>query len=216
MSRTCFTCVLLLLAGGCQGAQGDGMSESEVRSVSEPFDRILVRSGLAVDIEVAPGQAEIEVAGDANLLPRIRTRIADGVLTVQSGDIRPVAETFVRVRVPSLRGVSGSGEGSAVWVRAIDCDPEAEPLVVNLQRGAEGELQGVCNEVAVIVTGRSVLGAFDLATRRARVRAMERAVLELQVSGSLEVEASGVSVVRVQGDPVVSSTLFGDAELRLE
>src|SRR5262245_10168743 len=115
-SRDClllarFTALALAITLGACATRGNGEPGEEDRTV-ESFHGVDV--GGVFTLQAAEGSPSVQLAGDANLLPLVETRVDDGILHVTTRErVSASLPLVVRVRTPELREVDVGGASSA-------------------------------------------------------------------------------------------------------
>lgn len=169
--------VVALLVTAC-GAIGSGDIITEQREV-DPFDRVEVSGGMAVDLLVDPAATpEVTVTYDDNLIDRVATRVRGSTLFVEFEDSVQLtgAGRFVAVIVPSLQSVKASGGSDVVG-------------------------SGVNDELRVEASEGSNVDLTDLTTRAVSLDASGGSDMAINASETVTGGASGGSDVTVVGGP---------------
>jgi Putative auto-transporter adhesin, head GIN domain len=102
--------IIALLFNSCQnggvlfnnGIDGNGNVQTETRTITETFTKVVVSRGIDVVLEQAD-IVKIEVEADENLLQHITTKVENGVLKISSDENIDNAEAMkVRVSMPTI------------------------------------------------------------------------------------------------------------------
>ena len=112
---------LVMTAVGC-GSTGSGNIVSEAREIGS-FDRIVVSSGIAVEITVDPAAPEgVTSIYDDNLQDKILTEVNGDtlVIEVQGNVVAPGSGRMVKVAIPVIIGLFADGGASVHGVGAAD------------------------------------------------------------------------------------------------
>lgn len=188
--------VLALLPLAC--TSGSGVKASEVRSfeASGAFEAIDVGGALMVDVEVGP-QTRVEVEGDDNVVPKVRTVVEGKTLHIElPGAVSTELPLVIHVATPSLRELDVGG-ASTVNVRGI----VGERFEVDVSGASTVELRGEVEALDADASGASTLRAAALVVQAAEVEASGASKVEVDVVRSLDASASGASTIRYQGQP---------------
>lgn len=192
---------------------GGGPRVTDSRSVA-PFDRIVVSSGLEIDVVPGDGR-QVRVRAGEDVLDRVLTESRDGVLRLRVRDRGivigpdPLGDARVQVAADDLRGVTIDGTGS-VELSGLD-----EPALALDVRGAgDIEASGTVDRLTAEIQGAADADLAELATRTTRVTVEGAGDADLSVSESLDVTVRGAGDVSYRGDPEVRSDIQGAGDLR--
>lgn len=240
-TRPALVLPLLLAASACaensvrvpgRTVEGSGSSAVETREVSG-FRKVAY--SLPGELTIVRGDAgEVRIEADDNLVPRIETRVRNGVLEIGSGGstLRPSGPLRVRLTTPALEGVIATGAGSvdAPGLRGEEVsvtlagsgdvrahDLETARLRVDVAGSGNAVLSGRASRQVLTIAGSGDVDAVEVASDAveatiagsgsARVHARERIRANLVGSGS----------VLYRGDPEISTTRVGSGTVtRLE
>lgn len=212
MKRAIALLALVAALGGCQlfhkGPSGSGKIKVEKRSVSG-FKAVNVSGAYEMEI-VAQQEPGLEIEGDDNLLPRVRTEVKDGVLDIYN-DESYSTKTAIRLRisVPQLDGVSTSG-ASDIVVSNVKSDD------FNVSTSGAGTLKisGFAKALDLQISGAGQVDTKDLRAERVSVNSSGAAEADVYASEDLRVSASGAGTVNYYGDPKnVSENVSGGASI---
>ncbi|MET0268445.1 MAG: head GIN domain-containing protein [Duganella sp.] len=130
MRRTAITFAAFALLAGCavivipddgdvkinsvfsnNAVQGNGQVITQQRPVSADIDSIDINGGMQVVVRVG-AVASVQVEGDSNLLPLLRTDLSGGSLSIRTeGSLRSANPLRVTVTTPRLRKLHANGSG---------------------------------------------------------------------------------------------------------
>jgi hypothetical protein len=205
---------LALLAAAVAGC-GGGPRVTETRPVA-PFDRLEVSD--SVDVEVVPGDgSEVRVHAGEDVMDRIRTESAGGVLQIELTDRGivigpdPLGDVRVQVAAAGLQDVRIGGSGD---VRIAGVSGAGIDLVV--EGAGEIEASGAVDHLRASIQGAGDADLAQLAARTADVTVQGAGDADLNVSERLDVTVQGAGDVTYRGDPAVSSSIEGAGDLRRE
>jgi hypothetical protein len=189
-----------------KAVEGDGNNVVETRQVAA-LDGLDVSGPMQIEVRVGQ-QAALQLEGDANILPLVRTDASGGALRVWvEGSIRSNSPIRVIYSTPVLRHLTTSGSGS-MTVSGLN----GAPLEVLMTGSRSVRLSGNVTRLDARLTGSGGLTATDLdsGSTTARLNSSGRLdlgrlngeALNLDVRGSGGVNASGNvrnMTVRVNG-----------------
>jgi hypothetical protein len=203
--------ILAATATGCSETAGSGVRATESRSIGA-FEQIDA-SGVDVRVVVDPGAAtdKLEVVGDDNLVPLVRTRV-DGsrlVVDVTDYDIDPSAGLVVILRTARLTRIHAD-RSARVDVRLT----ATGTLLVDAESSASVTAHGKVDRLEAELTGSASLLAQDLVARDVKLEATGSATAHVCVTGTLDADLSGGSRASYSCDPVnVERDVAGGAHL---
>ena len=202
------TAVALFAFSGCRhfgkGVQGSGVRKTEKRDVGA--FKSIETSG-AFEIQVTCQQpASLEVEGDDNLLPLVKTEVRNGVLRVYNdGSYTATKAITVRMSLPDLEAVSSTGAAD-IHVN----DVKNSQLTISWQGAGRIEAAGETKFIDISSTGAGKLDTSRLRAERAKVSVTGAAQVEVYASQQLDVTVSGVGQVTYHGNPgVVNKSVTG-------
>jgi hypothetical protein len=178
--------ILAATATGCSETAGSGVRATESRSIGA-FEQIDA-SGVDVRVVVDPGAAtdKLEVVGDDNLVPLVRTRVDGSRLVV---DVTDYARVDVRLTATGT-------------------------LLVDAESSASVTAHGKVDRLEAELTGSASLLAQDLVARDVKLEATGSATAHVCVTGTLDADLSGGSRASYSCDPVnVERDVAGGAHL---
>jgi len=188
---------------GSGGTSGSGHIASEKRDLSG-FNAIEVGGTFQVEI-VAQKDFDVEVTGDNNLLPLIKTEVDGGVLRIQrDGRMSPTKPILIRVSAPDINSMEISG-AAAVTAGGLKNNRTS----VELSGKSDLKIAGQTDNFVVELTGASYLDAENLNAVDATVDTSGASSVLVNATGKLTADASGASTVTYIATPtnlVKSST----------
>lgn len=233
--------LLVVASIGCGGphVEGSGQQVQEERQ-SADFVALEVSDGIDITVVVDPNQPkQVRVVGDDNLVALMRTEASGTTLRAwfrpeDVGSWSSRNPLRVEVTMPKLQALSRSGGGTidvsgqvvapefltigasgggTVRVRGLD----AQSFNLDVSGGAEVTVEGRATEVSCMASGGSTVRARELSARRASIVTSGGGSLEMRVSDSLRVTASGGGVLHIVGHPMVDKQdLSGGSTLSFE
>jgi hypothetical protein len=190
---------MLLSVGGCKfgggHVKGSGAMKLEKREVPA-FSSLEISGAYEVEI-VAQKEQSLEIEGDDNLLPLIKTDVNNGVLHIYSDkNFNTKNKLHVRIAVRSFDGIntSGASDIAATGINSDDFNVEAS--------GASNiELAGEAKRLDVHMSGAGELDAKELHAYNVNVSISGAARADVYATEHLEASVSGAGNVNYYGDP---------------
>lgn len=210
--KTLHTLSLLaaLLLAACAGneVRGSGNVATEARTVHE-FASLDVSGGWRVEITVGTPQS-VEISGDDNLLPLVRTEMKDGALVVDSKEnLAPKDEMTLRIRVANIHRIESSGS-SKIAVHGV----KNERLLVDLSGSAKFEADGTTKRLDVYVSGSADVDTQALEAEKVVVKISGSGAARVNATKALEANISGSGAVRYKGAPAeVNKNVSGSGSI---
>ncbi len=189
---------LAVLLTGCsymKGVVGSGNIKSEKRTI--PAFTSIDASG-AFDVEVVcqkePG---LELEGDDNLLPLVKTEVRGNTLYIEPGQQFSVRKPIrVRLTVSNLESISSSG-ASSFHVSNI----KNEQLKIDTSGASNLNLSGETRSLDLEMSGASNVASGDLHAERVRISLSGAGKADVYASQELNADVSGAGSVSYAGDP---------------
>ncbi len=193
-----FLSLALLVLGGCRhfgNATGSGTMKLEKRDVPA-FSAVNISGAYDVEIVVQKEQS-LEIEGDDNLLPLIKTEVKNGVLSINNEKSFSTKKALrVRISVQNLDAISTSG-ASEFTVTNVKSDE------FNIEASGAGsiEISGETKTLEVGMSGAVGLDAKDLKAQKVTVTTSGAASADVYASEELRASVSGAGNVDYYGDP---------------
>jgi hypothetical protein len=201
MKRTILFLSLMLIVpvlGGCHkfgNVTGSGTMKVEKRDVPA-FTALNISGAYDVEIVVQKEQS-LEIEGDDNLLPLIRTEVKNGVLSINNEKSFSTKKALhVRISVPNLEALSTSG-ASEFTITNVKTDE------FNIEASGAGSINisGETKTLEVGMSGAVGLDAKDLKAQKVTVTTSGAASADVYASEELRASVSGAGNVDYYGDP---------------
>jgi hypothetical protein len=201
MKRTILFLSLMLLAlGGCKfdslsKTSGSGTMKMEKRELPA-FAAVDVSGAFEVEIVVQPQQS-VEIEGDDNLLPLIKTEVKNGVLVInheQSFSTRH--KLRVRISAPDLDAISTSGASDIVATRV-----KSEDFKIDASGAGNLHISGETKTLKIDISGAGQVDAKDLRAGKVSVHSSGAAQADVYASEELSADVSGAGNVNYYGNP---------------
>jgi phage shock protein PspC (stress-responsive transcriptional regulator) len=203
----------------------------EVRKC-DPFHAIDVSGNIELTL-VRDSARQVTVSAQEDYLPRVITKVENGVLHIYADEIFLNRTIKVSVSADSIRSIKASGackittESSLVTPEfemkltgacQADMDVQVSGLCqLDLMGASQANLSGTCNELKAEGTGACQLRAHDLIAKKADVRVTGASQADVYASETLDATATGASQIDCKGSPknVTKNTHIG-SEIKVE
>lgn len=218
MTRSAMRLALLsVLLSGCVGdvlcrgagcrERGNGIELVERREVGE-FSAVRADGSIDVDITVG-SPASVEVRGDENIVPLVRTRVADRTLVIDTtrGHSTRIGLS-VTITTPHLDAVALCGSGS---IRAQGL--ETDRLDVAISGSGDVRLAGRADRLAIGISGSGDADAAALSATAVEVDIAGSGDADVVASERLDVDIAGSGSVRYAGDPAIHRSIAGSGDV---
>lgn len=209
---TALVAVALLTACGGKGAPAAAIdsTSSEARRFDEPFDGLVVKEGIDLELRVRPGERLVEVQGSESDQAQVRTEVHGGILHVDAPDAR--GRSRVVVELEELTAVTKHGYGTVEVSGLL-----AEELTAEVDTGGVLRLGGTVRSLRLTVEDNARAEAVELAGAEVALRheSSEEVVLGGTV-GELVASVRGTGPLQVTGlEGPVRVTVSGGATATL-
>ena len=215
MKRTAFflSLLVLLALSGCHfdnfhKTTGSGTMKLEKRNVPA-FTAVDISGAYDVEIVVQKEQS-LEIEGDDNLLPLIKTEVKNGVLAINNEKGFNTKHTLrVRISVPQLKGISTSGASEIVVANV-----KSDDFDINTSGAGSLKVAGETKTLALEMSGAGDVDAKELRAAKVTVNSSGASGADVYASEDLRVDASGAGHVNYYGNPKnVSEDVSGAASI---
>jgi hypothetical protein len=207
---------------------GSGVVVSEQRQTA---DFTAVSVDFPSEIVIHQGETQsVTVEAEDNLLPQLETRVANGVLYIERGDIpraqrvNPTQTVHITLVVRDMTRLDFSTAGSvdveglqtdalsvsmsgAGQIRLSDLDIRS--LEVNLSGAGNIEASGTADDLRLEVSGLGSFEGGDLASQTAEAGISGMGSATLWVAQQLSAEISGTGSLNYYGSPHVDQSVSG-------
>ena len=213
------TSMLTMMLAGCgivtePPVPGSGKVTSENRTL-DSFSSISV--ALGADVDVRKGDATtVTITTDDNLLPRIRSVVADGQLKIDAdGNLAPTKRIKVAITTPSVSSFSIAGSGvikieqltgpktsvSIAGTSDITTAVAADEFTADIAGAGTVNATGTAKKVAVSIAGSGDIQTNGIAADAASVEIAGSGTVSVHANTSLDVSIAGSGDVRYSGSP---------------
>ncbi len=200
--------VLVGVLAGCsiyipEGLIGNGVVATATRSV-DTFSEIELTGAARLEITIGILQP-ITLTGDENVLPLIKTEVADGKLTI-SPTLPYITQTplVIQITVPDVSKLTITGGGSVYLTGLANA-----ALSVLVTGAGDLDLAGETDKLTIGITGAGQVDALALAAKEAIVSVTGAGSASVQASETLNVLIEGVGIVRYSGSPTIAQQISG-------
>lgn len=218
-----------LLLVGCAAVTGSGVSMTERRTVTE-YNQIELRGVGLVEI-TAGALSELEISGDDNIVPLIRTEVVNQRLVISTEKpVQPIAPIIIRGSTPDLILASCSGAGD-IRISGVQNDSKVRLAISGAGdltfSGSVGEvhatvsgagdirLTGSANAAEFVVSGAGDIQAVEFAAGRVKAHVSGAGDVTLNAGEALDASVSGAGDIRYTGDvKEVSQKVSGVGSIR--
>lgn len=205
-------CIIVVSDDGFDLHDGDYDSSrppaSETRTV-EPFHALAFSGAGEVNVRVGDAQSVV-LSGPADLLPFVRTQVADGVLAIDRGPGAPKSGKRLRVQitVPALdaAALNGSGEVSVANVSGAR-------FRATLAGSGGLRIGGAVEELELSLSGSGDANAYGLDARAAQVKLSGSGDVYVGARDTLSVDLTGSGDVHVRGSARVTQSVHGSGSV---
>jgi hypothetical protein len=188
------------------------------------FDRLQI--GSAFTISVTKGDSfSVKVSGEREKVADVTAQVRNSELVVafkENNSRLRLGGTVVRVEIvmPSLRGVNFGGTSASVVHEGFETDNfvayvtgtakseihmKSREVFADLTGSSSLELIGSSQKLKATIEGASGLNGLAFEVEDANLDANGTSVARVNVSGAIQVKASGASTIRYKGDPQIKS-----------
>ncbi|MGE5681054.1 MAG: head GIN domain-containing protein [Bacillota bacterium] len=195
---------------GCHGVgvRGSGVSKTETRNLDK-FSAVEVGGAFYVDI-VNGESPSIQLSGDDNILPLIKTEVRDNTLYITTKkSINPKKKMRLRIATENLERVDESG-ACDVNITNVNSDR----FIMDISGASKINVSGKTRELMLDLSGAGKVNARDLIAEKADVEISGAAKAEVYVSEDLRADISGVGNLDYYGNPKkISKDISGVASV---
>jgi hypothetical protein len=175
--------------------KGSGQMGSAVRDL-EGFNAVDVGGIFEVEI-TSQKNFEVEIEADDNLLPFISTEVVNGTLKIETEKKLKTSNPIrIRIYAPDINELDVSGVASVVLNNISN-----DALSIDSSGASKLTISGVTARLNADISGATKLYADELTVKNASVDASGASHISLNVTGTLNAEASGASKILYSGSP---------------
>ncbi len=205
LARTSVAFALATLVTAC-GIAGNGVPASEVRPV-EGFNALKLDGPFTAEVTVdaAQGVPRLEVGGDANLVPLIRTEVRNGTLDIGMHDaVRPELPLKISIHLSDLATLTANG-ASKIDLKGL----ANSAFAVKLNGAADLVGTGHTGALTVDLSGAGHLDLKGLSADAVTAHVSGAGSVEVAPVKTLDVHISGAASLRYSGAPAVTQDISG-------
>jgi len=202
-----------------QSLRGNGNMQTQDRKVSG-FKGINVSGGFSV--EVTQGNSEsLRIEAEENLLDNIKTEVRNGVLHIYNEDgisTNKGMKAYITLRELNRVDISGGVKvvGKSAFktdalrldmsgASKVTMDINTDELKADMSGASKVELMGRADNVTMGMSGASKVEAADLQAKNVRVEASGASKVRVYATETLDIDASGATVVAYKGSPTITA-----------
>ena len=191
------------------GEKGSGNVKTEKREVAG-FKSVDVSGAYEVEI-TAQKDFSLEIEGDDNLLPLIKTEVNDGNLVIKSEKgFNTKNPLKIRISAPDLSSLSLSGASKVDLANLSN-----EAFLLDSSGASKIRIDGTTREFTVEMSGASKLDAENLKAENVSVDSSGASKMTVFVSNRLKADLSGATKLVYAGNPVsVDKTTSGASSVK--
>jgi hypothetical protein len=180
-----------------KGVAGSGVRKTEKRIVAE-FKGVDV--GGAYDVEVvAQQERSIEIEGDDNILPLIKTEVKSGTLHVYSDKSFNVKQPIkLKITTPDVQSIDLSGASTARITNIKN-----DRLEIDVSGASTVIIKGETQILKIDSSGASKIDADNLKARAVNVSVSGAGTANVYATEELTADASGASTIIYSGEPKI-------------
>jgi Putative auto-transporter adhesin, head GIN domain len=184
--------------------EGSCIMISEKREVSS-FNSIDIRGAYVVEI-TSQKTPSIEVIGDANILPLVKTKVKDGTLFISnSKSIVSTNILKIKVAIMNLEKLSSSGA-----CRIVVFNVNNEKISINANGSGYTAINGRTEELYLNISGSVNLNAKYLYSEKVNIDLSGASNTSVYAAQELNAQVSGVGHINYYGNPkVVNRNVLG-------
>ena len=206
----------LLFASGCmcERLPGSGTLKEELRRLDD-FRALEVAGSWRIHVRLDPEigvRPEVEVSGDDNIVPLVRTVVSGSVLKVDTdhkGWLAPRLPLTLRVTVSDLARVATSGSADVIVGPVAN-----DALAIVCSGSADVTASGRTDALTIDVSGSADVDAQDLVAGAAEIDISGSGEATVHVTTRLDVDITGSGKVYVHGRPGhVAQRITGSGKL---
>lgn len=177
------------------GISGSGNVLTEQRNVGE-FKSVDVSGAFKVEI-TAQKDFSVEVEADDNILPLVKTEVADGVLKIErEGNSWKSGTVTIRISAPNIENLEVSGASKVSMT-----DLNNDFLNLDVSGASKINLGGKTNRLKMDLSGASKIDAENLTAENVSVKASGASKINVFASDELNADLSGATKLNYSGDP---------------
>jgi len=187
----------LIVLSGCKfdRVRGSGATKIDKRSVPA-FTAVDISGAYEVEI-AAQKEQSVEIEGDDNLLPLIKTEVRDGVLEISNEkSLSTKNKLRLRISVQQLDGIETSGASNIV-VTGVKTDD----FKIGTSGASELKVSGEAKTLSLQSSGAGMIDTKDLHAEKVDVHSSGAANVVVYATEELDASVSGAGTIDYYGDP---------------
>lgn len=177
--------------------KGSGVEKTEQRDVGT-FTAVDVSGACKVNITCGKTQS-VEVSGDDNIVPLIKTEVRGGVLHVWNDEgYSPETDLVITIAAADVRAVNSSG-ASDVTIRDIS----NSEFSIDLSGAGSVQALGETGTLTIDLSGAADVDTQELRAKKVLIDVSGASNAEVFASEELSAEVSGVGNITYHGNPQI-------------
>ena len=177
--------------------RGSGIAKTEKRTVPA-FDSLDVNYAGSIEVR-SQEQESVEISGDDNIIPFIKTEVKNGTLYIQSSKgYSPRQNLKVIIATPNVKRFVFDGVGEAKLSNVKN-----DRIEIDIRGVGSFRASGETKEANITLSGVGNVDAKNLRAVNATVHSDAVGNIDLYVTGKLDVKASGIGEVNYYGNPKI-------------
>ncbi|HEY9684817.1 MAG TPA: DUF2807 domain-containing protein [Oculatellaceae cyanobacterium] len=220
--------IVLLISGCSQGGsdaiQGSGKIITDKRDGLAAFKTAVLGGAAQYKISKA-GTCSVEIIGDDNITPHVRTSVENGELSVSLSSavngaekkdsdhisVSPSKELVINIAAPEIDSVIFSGAGG-VQIENV----KADKFSLTISGAGNVTTSGEAKDASITISGAGNAKMNGLKVQNAKVSITGTGDAEVDVKDSIESTISGVGHVLVKGHPPkVKNSVTGVGDVQM-
>lgn len=225
--------IIFFSSGDSTGRPTQRPASGRIRSEQrpcEPLRAVSVSGDFALVIRTAE-QLTLTLTGDDDILPRVRTRVQDGVLLIDYDEawttsrLTPTQPLTVTLLLPALESLALAGDGRCEadaltgatlalnlsgTSHATLTDIDIDALSLDISGRSETTLTGRVQQQTLTVSGMAQVDAAKLRSHDAQVRVGGMSQITLWAVDSMSIHMDGSPRLQYYGDPTMETTKEGE------
>lgn len=188
--------------------KGNGVKANEVRSITA-FQNLQITGSVDVFFQQAP-TTHLEISGDQNILPLIKTEVRAGTLKIYAEkSYQPSLPLVIQVSGPSLQVVSLDGAGD-VQLDKIN----GNSLKLDVNGSGDVKAQGQVSTFSAGISGSGNIDAQKLSSNNAQVSITGSGDIKVTAKQHLKASITGSGDIQYYGNPThVEPSILGSGDI---
>jgi hypothetical protein len=195
-------CMMLIVAlAGCDfvnskdKVSGSGQAKNEARQVA-PFTAIEAKCAATIHV-TAQGTTKLEISGDDNIVPLIKTEVRDHTLYITAEkEYNPKNKVQINIATPDLAKFVFAGAGEATLSNIKN-----DQVQIVASGAGQVKASGETKQADITLSGAGQVDTRDLHAEKAKATSTGVGEMDVYASEQLDASTSGVGVINYYGNP---------------